>query len=112
MAHAPVGQKPKLLDQVREAIRIRHYSARTEEAYVSWIKRFILIYGKRHSLEMGEDEIIRFLSALAVHEQVSASTQNHALCALLFLYRHVLHRDVGGCRMLSAPSGPNVYRSC
>jgi integrase len=95
MAHAPVGQKLKLLDQVREAIRIRHYSARTEEAYISWIKRFILFHGKRHPLEMGEDEITRFLSALAVHEQVSASTQNQALCALLILYRHVLDRDVG-----------------
>jgi integron integrase len=95
MAHAPAGQKLKLLDQVREAIRIRHYSARTEEAYISWIKRFILFHGKRHPLEMGEDEITRFLSALAVHEQVSASTQNQALCALLILYRHVLDRDVG-----------------
>jgi integron integrase len=94
MARAPVGQKPKLLDQVREAIRIRHYSVRTEEAYVSRIKRFILFHGKRHPLEMGEDKITRFLSALAVHEQVSASTQNQALCALLILYRHVLDRDV------------------
>jgi integron integrase len=94
MARAPVGRKPKLLDQVRETIWIRHYSVRTEEAYVSWIKRFILFHGKRHPLEMGEDEITRFLSALAVHEQVSASTQNQALCALLFLYRHVLDPDV------------------
>jgi len=83
---APAGQKPKLLDQVREAIRMRHYSMRTEEAYVSWIKRFILFHGKRHPLEMGEDEITRYLSALAVHEQVSASTQNQALAALMFLY--------------------------
>jgi hypothetical protein len=95
MARTPVGHKPKLLDQVREAIRIRHYSVRTEEAYVSWIKRFILFHGKRHPLEMGEDEITRFLSALAVHEQVSASTQNQALCALVFLYRHVLGLNLG-----------------
>jgi len=74
---------------------MRHYSMRTEEAYVSWIKRFILFHGKRHPLEMGEDEITRFLSALAVHEQVSASTQNQALCALLFLYRHVLGQHLG-----------------
>jgi integrase len=93
--HAPVGHKPKLLDQVREAIRIRHYSIRTEEAYVSWIKRFILFHGKRHPLEMGEDEITRFLSALAVHGQVSASTQNQALCALVFLYHHVLGQNLG-----------------
>jgi integron integrase len=80
---------------VREAIRIRHYSIRTEEAYVSWIKRFILFHGKRHPLEMGDDEITRFLSALAVHGQVSASTQNQALCALVFLYRHVLGQNLG-----------------
>jgi integrase len=95
MAWAPVGQKPKLLDHVREAIRMRHYSVRTEEAYVSWIKRFILFHGKRHPLDMGQDEITRFLSALAVHERVSASTQNQALCALVFLYRHVLGLNLG-----------------
>jgi integron integrase len=93
--HAPVGHKPKLLDQVREAIRIRHYSIRTEEAYVSWIKRYILFHGTRHPLEMSEDEITQFRSALAVHGQVSASTQNQALCALIFLYRHVLGQNFG-----------------
>jgi integron integrase len=92
---AAAGQKPKLLDQVREAIRTRHYSMRTEEAYVSWIKRFILFHGKRHPLVMGEDELTRFLSALAVDGRVSASTQNQALCALLFLYRHVLGQHLG-----------------
>jgi integron integrase len=66
-----------------------------EEAYVSWIKRYILFHGKRHPLEMGEDEITQFLSALAVHGQVSASTQNQALCALIFLYRHVLGENFG-----------------
>ena len=71
---------------------MRHYSIRTEETYVSWIKRVILFHGKRHPLEMGEDEITRFLSTLAVHGQVSASTQNPALCALVFLYR--LHASV------------------
>jgi site-specific recombinase XerD len=95
MALAPGWHKPKLLDQVRAAIRMRHYSVRTEEAYVSWIKRFILFHGKRHPLEMGKDEITRFLSALAVHGHVSASTQNQALCALLFLYRHVLDQNLG-----------------
>jgi integrase len=95
MARAPGGQKPKRLDQVREAIRIRHYSVRTEEAYVSWIKRFILFHGKRHPLEMAEDEIPRLLSALAVRGHVSASTQHQALCARLFLYRHVLGQNLG-----------------
>ncbi|MGH8057454.1 MAG: phage integrase N-terminal SAM-like domain-containing protein, partial [Candidatus Entotheonellia bacterium] len=88
-------RKPRLLDDVRGALRIRHYSLRTEEAYVSWIKRFILFHGKRHPLEMGEKEMTQFLSALAVERQVSASTQNQALCALLFLYREVLAQDLG-----------------
>jgi integron integrase len=94
-AHVPAGRTPKLLDQVREAIRTRHYSLRTEEAYVQWIKRFILFHGKRHPLEMGAQEITQFLSALAVDGHVSASTQNQALCALLFLYRHVFDQNVG-----------------
>jgi len=88
-------RRPKLLDQVREAIRARHYSFRTEKAYVGWIKRFILFHGKRHPAEMGEIEINAFLSHLAVKEHVSASTQNQALSALLFLYRHVIGREVG-----------------
>jgi len=94
-AHALQARKPKLLDQVREAIRTRHYRLRTEEAYVSWIKRCILFHGKRHPLEMGQPEIAQFLSALAVKHHVSASTQNQALSALLFLYREVLVQDVG-----------------
>lgn len=93
--HAPEERKPKLLDQVRAAVRTRHYSLRTEEAYVHWIKRFILFHGKRHPLEMGEKEITQFLSALAVTNRVSASTQNQALCALLFLYREVLAQPFG-----------------
>jgi hypothetical protein len=66
--------KPKLLDQVRDAIRTRHYSRRTEEAYVGWIKRFILFHGKRHPANMGKAEIEQFLTALAVEHHVSAST--------------------------------------
>ena len=85
-------QQPKLLDRVRIAIRTRHYSLRTEEAYVGWIRRFIFFHNKRHPAEMGEPEINAFLSQLAVRERVSASTQNQALCALLFLYRHVLEK--------------------
>lgn len=89
-----IDLKPKLLDQVRQAIRARHYSQRTEEAYVAWIKRFIFFHKVRHPQEMAEPEINAFLSHLAVKEQVSASTQNQALSALLFLYRHVLGREV------------------
>jgi len=73
---AAPGAKPKLLDQVRDAIRTRHYSYRTEEAYVGWIRRFILFHGKRHPAEMGAAEVSAFLSALAITAHVSASTQN------------------------------------
>ncbi len=85
---------PRLLDRVREAIRARHYSLRTEEAYVAWIRRFIVFHGKRHPLEMGEMEINAFVSALAVEGHVSASTQTQALSAVLFLYRHVLQKEL------------------
>ncbi len=83
---------PRLLDRVRITLRTRHYSLRTEEAYVAWIRRFILANGKRHPDEMGEVEINRFLSNLAVHGHVTASTQNQALSAILFLYRRVLEK--------------------
>jgi integron integrase len=85
---------PRLLDRVRFAIRARHYSLRTEEAYVAWIRRFILFHGKRHPMEMGEEEINVFLTSLAVDGPVSASTQTQALSALLFLYRHVLAKPL------------------
>jgi integron integrase len=81
---------PRLLDRVRLAIRARHYSIRTEEAYVAWVRRFILFHGKRHPKEMGQDEVNAFLSHLATEVHVSSSTQNQALAAILFLYRHVL----------------------
>lgn len=85
-----MDQKPKLMDQVHEAMRSRHYSRRTEEAYAAWIKRFIFFHNKRHPSSMGGDEVNAFLSWLATEQNVSASTQNQALGALLFLYRHVL----------------------
>ena len=88
-------REPKLLDRVREALRVRHMSLRTEKAYLHWIRRYILFHGKRHPQEMGEREINGFLTHLAVDGQVSASTQTQALCALLFLYRIVLEREVG-----------------
>lgn len=87
--------KPKLLDRVRLATRTRHYSRRTEQTYVDWVKRFVLFHGKLHPAETGEPEINAFLTHLAVKEHVSASTQNQALSALLFLYRHVLGRELG-----------------
>ena len=84
----------KLLDRVREAIRVRHFSRATEKAYVGWIRRFVLFHDKRHPLDLGEPEISQFLTHLAVRERVSASTQNQALAALLFLYREVLGREI------------------
>jgi integron integrase len=85
---------PKLLDRVREANRLRHGSRSTEKSYVGWIRRYILFHGKRHPAEMGAPEITQFLSSLAIEGRVAASTQNQALSALLFLYRHVLHQDL------------------
>ncbi len=95
-------QPRKLLDQVRDAIRLKHYSIRTEQAYVDWITRYILFHHKRHPKEMGVPEIQDFLTHLAVNLNVSASTQNQALCALLFLYREVLHQDLGPIDALRA----------
>jgi integron integrase len=87
--------KPKLLDQVRQLMRVRHYSIRTEEAYVGWIRRYILFHGKRHPSELNESHVSQFLSALAVEGRVAASTQNQAFNALLFLYKEVLRRELG-----------------
>lgn len=81
---------PRLLDQVRDRIRLKHYSIRTEHAYLGWIKRYILYHDKRHPKELGAPEVTRYLSYLASHKNVSASTQNQALNAILFLYRVVL----------------------
>jgi integron integrase len=87
-------RRPKILDRVRAAIRARHYSRRTEKAYVAWIRRFILDSGKRHPAELGAVEVTAFLTSLAVDGRVSPSTQNQALSALLFLYREVLEIDL------------------
>ncbi len=88
-------RKPKLLDQVRAALRVQHYSYRTEQAYIHWIKQYIFFHNVRHPKEMGEKEICEFLSYLAVRKNVAASTQNQALCALLFLYKNVLDKEPG-----------------
>jgi integron integrase len=87
-------QPKKLLDRVRDVMRLKHYSIRTEDTYVDWIKRFILFHDKRHPVEMDIAEIEAFLTHLAVDRRVAASTQNQALSALLFLYRHVLGKDL------------------
>lgn len=89
-----MAQPPKLLDRVRERIRFKHYSIRTEDSYVQWIKRFILFHGKRHPAEMGAMEVEAFLTHLAVEGNVAASTQNQARSALLFLYKEVLGSEL------------------
>ena len=88
------GRAPRLLDQLREELRVRHLSLRTEDAYVDWARRFILFHGKRHPQEMGAAEVSAFLGHLAVERHVSASTQNQAKAALLFLYRVGLGVDL------------------
>jgi integron integrase len=85
---------PKLLDRVRDALRLKHYSYRTEQTYIQWIRRYILFHNKRHPQEMGVPEIEAFLTHLAVQENVAASTQNQALSALIFLYRQVLEIEL------------------
>jgi len=89
------SREPRLLERVRQALRVRHMILKTEKAYFHWIRRYILFHGKRHPREMGEKEINAFLTHLAVEGKVSASTQMQALCGLLFLYRIVLEKEVG-----------------
>lgn len=93
-SNTPAANPPKLLDQIRDRVRLKHYSIRTERQYVQWAKRFILFHGKRHPREMGASEVEAFLTHLAVDGNVSSSTQNQALSALLFLYREVLEMDL------------------
>ena len=93
--HVPEQPQPRLLDRLRLALRSRHYSRRTEQSYCHWVKRYIFFHNVTHPDNMGETEINAFLTHLAVKKKVSSSTQNQALSALLFLYRHVLDREVG-----------------
>ena len=90
-----VVARPRLLDRVRLAVRVRHYSRRTEDAYVTWVRRYVLFHGKRHPSELGPGRVAAFLSSLATTGRVSASTQNQALSALTFLYRVILGADLG-----------------
>jgi site-specific recombinase XerD len=86
--------KPKLLDQVRDRIRVKHYSYKTEKTYIHWIKSFILFHNKRHPADMAEQEVEQFLNYLAIERNVSASTQNQAFAAILFLYREIIEREL------------------
>lgn len=105
-SHQVDGSTPRPLDQVREIIRVRHYSIRTEHAYVQWIRRFIIFHGKRHPRDLGEQHVAQFLSDLAVSKNVSASTQNQALNAVLFLYREVLKVDLPWLRNVDRAKKP------
>ena len=99
-----MGRPPaKLLDRVRYRIRVKGYSIRTEQSYVSWVRRFILFHNKRHPQDMGKHEIEAYLTHLAVNRHVSPSTQNQAFNALLFLYRNVLE--------IEFPQNINAFRS-
>jgi len=98
---------PRLLEQVRAEIRARHYSRRTEDAYVHWIRRFIVFHGRRHPRELRAPEISAFLTWLAVERHVAASTQNQALSGVLFLYREVLRHDVGVVELLPRARMPS-----
>ena len=100
-----INNRPKrLLDQVREVMRVKHYSIRTERAYIGWIKKFILFHGKRHPKEMGEPEVEAFLTWLATECKVAKSTQNQAFNALIFLYREVLQAPLE-CRINAVRPG-------
>ena len=103
---AGVPQRPRLLDQVHDAIRRRYFSRRTEETYVHWIKRFIYFTGKRHPATLGEAEVTAFLNHLAAERHVAAATQNQALSALLFLYKEVLGQELGWLDALQRPTRP------
>jgi hypothetical protein len=106
------GPALPLLERVRRVMRSRHYSPRTETAYVDWIRRFILFHQKRHPDTMGEGEVSAFLSSLATGRGVSASTQNQALAALLLLYQQVLGRRLHGWTEWCAPRGRSGFRWC
>jgi site-specific recombinase XerD len=88
------GAAPRLFDRIRECLRLKHYSYRTEQQYLHWIRRYILFHNMRHPKEMGADEVRAFLNDLTVVRNVAAATQNQALAALLFLYKYVLQQEL------------------
>ena len=96
------SRSPKLLDQLRTVLRVKHYSYRTEKSYISCVRRFIYFHNKKHPQAMGTYEVRAFLNYLAQHENVSASTQNQALNALVFLYKHVIQKELGSIDAIRA----------
>jgi integron integrase len=108
LGELPHPRPPKLLDQLRLVLRVRHYSPRTEESYVNWVRRFILFHNKRHPRTMATAEVEQFLTHLAVHDRISASSQNQALNALLFFYANVLEIDLGRLDAVRARRGKRL----
>src|SRR5262249_9176180 len=108
LGELPRPRPPRLLDQARQVLRVRPYARSTEECYVQWMTRFIRFHGKRHPREMGAAEVEPFLTHLAVAGRVSASTQNQALNALLFLYKQVLDIDLGRLDAVRARRGKRL----
>ncbi len=106
LAPPTVGKPKRLLESVRDVMRLKHYSLRTERTYCHWIKRFIRFHGMRHPTEMAELEVGQFLTDLARTENVSASTQNQALSALLFLYKQVLKQEIGWLNQVERAKRP------
>jgi len=111
-ATPPAASPPRLLDQVRNAIRRKHYSYRTEQAYVHWIKRFIFFSDKRHPRELGATEVTAFLNHLAGERDVAAATQNQALSALLFLYKEALGLPLSWLENLDRARRPHACLRC
>ena len=116
LAHLVAAPDParrfRLLEVVRARLRERRYSWRTEEAYVAWIRRYVVHHGRQHPQLLGVDAVREFLSALALHGGVSASTQNQALAALRFLYEHVLGRSLAGVDGIAPRGASATCRSC
>src|SRR6266446_3299187 len=108
LGELPQPRPPRVLDQLRLVLRVRHYSRRTEDCYVHWAKRFILFHNKRHPRTMGAAEVEQFLTHLAVGQRVSASTQNQALNGLLFFYGQVLDMDLGRLDAVRARRGKRL----
>jgi len=103
-----VSTQPKLLDRVRDRLRYKQYSLRTEQAYIHWIKRFIYFHGKRHPEQMNGPEVEAFLTHLATKEKVAAATQNQALSALLFLYKELIGKELPWLNGVVRPKRPIV----
>ncbi len=107
----PAATPPRLLDQVRSVIRRKHYSYRTEDAYVFWMKRFIVFSGKRHPRELGKTHVTAFLNHLAREQRVAASTQNQALSALLFLHGCWTRFELPSARVVTATGPSRLLRA-